>query len=85
MTKSKIGAQLYTLRDYTKTPADIAQILKKVRKIGYEVVQISAIGPIDIKELRKILDGEGLYPCSTHTGYERLLKEIENMKKMGFS
>ena len=67
MNKSKIGAQLYTLRDYTKTPNDIAQTLKKVREMGYEIVQVSALGPIDQKELKKILDGEGLYACSTHT------------------
>lgn len=79
MEKSVIGAQLYTLRDYLKTPADIAKTLKEVRRIGYSVVQLSGLGPIEPKELRKILDGEGLYPCSTHTGYERLIKETEKV------
>ncbi|OIN96499.1 xylose isomerase [Candidatus Desantisbacteria bacterium CG1_02_38_46] len=87
MTKSKIGVQLYTLRDYTKTPSDIAQTLKKVREMGYEVVEVSALGPIDPKELRKILNSEGLYACSTHAGYDTIVKEtgkvIEEHKILG--
>jgi len=87
MTKSKIGAQLYTVRDFTKTPQDIAQTLKRVREIGYEAVQISAFGAIDTKELRKILDSEGLYACSTHIGYDRVVKDtaklIEEHKILG--
>ncbi|MCK4244961.1 MAG: sugar phosphate isomerase/epimerase [Candidatus Omnitrophica bacterium] len=87
MEKSVIGAQLYTLREYLKTPAEIAKTLKEVRKIGYRVVQISGLGPIEPKELKRILDGEGLYPCSTHTGYEKIIKEpqkvIEEHKILG--
>ena len=52
MPSSVIAAQLYTLRDYTKTPADIAQTLKKVKALGYDAVQLSALGPIDPVELK---------------------------------
>jgi len=77
MTATKIGAQLYTLRDYMKTPQDIAKTLHELKKIGYQAVQVSGIGPIEPKELKKILDGEGLLACATHTGYKRLLEDIE--------
>ncbi|HCG77487.1 MAG: sugar phosphate isomerase/epimerase [bacterium (Candidatus Ratteibacteria) CG_4_10_14_3_um_filter_41_18] len=79
MVETVIGAQLYTLRDYLKTPEDIAETLKQVREIGYSVVQLSGLGPIEPKDLRKILDGEGLYPCSTHTGYEKIIKETQKV------
>jgi sugar phosphate isomerase/epimerase len=71
-----LAAQLYTLRDFTKTPADIATTFKKVRDIGYRAVQCSALGPIDPKELRKILDDTGLFCCATHIGFERMRDDM---------
>lgn len=75
MPSSRIAAQLYTLREFTKTPEDIAETMKKVRAIGYEAVQVSGMGPIDPDELRKIVDGEGLTICATHIGYDRMKNE----------
>ena len=54
------------------TPADIAQSLQKVAAIGYRAVQLSALGPIDPKELRRILDGEGLVACAAHVAFPRM-------------
>lgn len=86
-TKTQIAAQLYTLRDYLQTPEDIAKTLAKVRKIGYRIVQLSGLGKIEPKELKKILDGEGLVGNSTHTSLERLRNEtgrvIEEHKILG--
>jgi sugar phosphate isomerase/epimerase len=73
---TKIGAQLYTLRDFAKTPKDIATTLRKVREIGYEAVQLSGLGPIEARELKKILDGEGLIAGSTHTELGRLRNDL---------
>jgi sugar phosphate isomerase/epimerase len=70
--KSQIAAQLYTLREFTKTPPDIARTLARVKQIGYEAVQLSALGPIDAHELAKMLDGEGLVVCATHVSLDRL-------------
>ncbi|MDO8684766.1 MAG: sugar phosphate isomerase/epimerase [Armatimonadota bacterium] len=75
--ESKIAAQMYTLRDFTRTPADIAAAMKKVKGIGYDVVQLSALGPIDPKELKKILDCEGLTVCATHTSFDKMKNEPE--------
>jgi len=72
---SQIAAQLYTLRDHCKTPADIAASLKKVRQIGYEAVQVSGIGKIDPAELNTILKNEGLTCCVTHNSPDRLKAE----------
>jgi len=75
MSDSVIAAQLYTLRDFLKTPAEIAASLKKVREIGYKAVQVSGMGPIDPKELRKITDSEGLTICATHMAFEKFRDE----------
>jgi sugar phosphate isomerase/epimerase len=82
-----IGAQLYTLREFTKTPADIAKTMARVKKMGYNGVQCSALGPIDPKELAKILQNEGLVCLATHVPIDRLEKEapkvIEEHKRWG--
>ena len=77
MPGTVLAAQMYTLRDYARTPADIAAALKKVRAIGYEAVQISGLGPVDPAELKTIVDGEGLSICATHTSYERMRDETD--------
>jgi len=74
-----IAVQLYTLREFTKTPADISRTLKKVREIGYRAVQCSALGPIEPRELRAILDQEGLFCCATHTAFDKVRDDPQAM------
>ncbi|MEI9998167.1 MAG: hypothetical protein WDO13_02830 [Verrucomicrobiota bacterium] len=75
MTTDRIAAQLYTLRDHLKTPAETAASLKKVRAIGYRAVQVSGLGPIADAELLRILAGEGLTCCATHEPSQTILEE----------
>lgn len=79
MAGSVLGAQLYTLREFTQTPADIATTLKKVAAMGYEAVQVSGFGPIGKKELREVLDGEGLKCAATHIKFDEMRDEIERV------
>jgi len=74
-----IGAQLYTVRDFTKTPADIAKTIARVKKIGYDAVQCSALGPIEAKELAKILSNEGVQCVATHVPIARLENELSKV------
>lgn len=87
MKTNQVAAQLYTLRDFLKTPEDIATSLKKVRQIGYEAVQISGMAPISEEELIKILDGEGLTCCATHEPSNTILetpeKVVERLQALG--
>jgi len=84
---SAIAAQLYTLREFTKTPADIATTLRRVKKLGYDAVQLSALGKIDAKELAGMLQGEGLTCCATHDSLDRMrddtAKVIEDLRLWG--
>jgi sugar phosphate isomerase/epimerase len=79
MKLRQVAAQLYTCRDLLKTPADIADTLKKVRAIGYTAVQVSGMGPIPEEELVKILDGEGLTCCATHEDGNTILKDTQKV------
>jgi sugar phosphate isomerase/epimerase len=74
-----IAAQLYTLRDFTKTPADIAKTLARVKEIGYNGVQCSALGPIEPKELAKILKDNDLACVATHVKLDDLEKEPQRI------
>lgn len=69
---TQIGAQMYTIRDFCKTPADIAASCAKLSKMGYRAVQASGIGAIEPKELRKILDDNGLVCAATHRSMEQM-------------
>ncbi|MFA5865659.1 MAG: sugar phosphate isomerase/epimerase [Phycisphaerae bacterium] len=75
----QIGINLYTLQPLLKTPVEIACTLKAVREIGYPAVQVSGIGPIEPVELKKIVDDLGLVICATHTGYDDLTKNLNQI------
>ncbi len=66
MTRSLLAAQLYTVREFTQTAADLHNSLRKIREIGYTAVQVSAISPIPDAEVKAITDDLGLKICNTH-------------------
>jgi sugar phosphate isomerase/epimerase len=78
MKKNVIAAQLYTLRDFLKTPADIVSTIKKVKAMGFEAVQASGFS-YDPKEFKKLLDDEGLVCCATHEGGKDILETPEKI------
>ena len=43
---------------------------------------VSALGPIEKKELRKILDGEGLTCAATHVGFPQMRDEMDKTIEM---
>jgi sugar phosphate isomerase/epimerase len=79
MSKTQIAAQLYTVREFIKTPDDIARSMEKIREIGYEAVQISGMGPIPPAECRKLMDDNGLIVAATHIGFEAMQNETERV------
>ena len=79
MSNSVLAAQLYSVREYTKTPADIAKTLARLRKMGYTSVQLSALGRIDPHELAKLLKENGLTCCATHASVDTLRKEPQRV------
>jgi len=75
MSASVIGAQLYTLRDFLKTPDEIRLTFARVRDMGYEAVQCSALGPIEPTELKQVADDSGLKIVATHISFDRIVAE----------
>jgi sugar phosphate isomerase/epimerase len=77
--RSNIAAQLYTLREFAKTPEDLAVTLRKVRAIGYESVQVSGIGPIDPAIVKQLADENGLSICATHVSFDRMKDDFDKL------
>ena len=71
--KLPVGVQLYSVRaDCAK---DLPGTVAKVAEIGYDGVEFAGYYDYSAKDLRKILDDNGLKCCGTHTQMDTLSKE----------
>jgi sugar phosphate isomerase/epimerase len=77
MSKPVVGAQLFTLREFTKTLPDLSETMQKVAKIGYKTVQVSGVGPIDAKDIAKTAEDAGLEIATTHMGWKKFQDELD--------
>lgn len=77
MAEHVLGAQLYTVRQYCKDIKQVAETFKKVTEIGYKAVQISGFGPVDPKEVAKIVADSGLTVAATHVKWDRFLNDLD--------
>jgi sugar phosphate isomerase/epimerase len=66
--KIPVGLQLYSVRE--QCTADLPGTLAAVSKIGYRAVEYAGYYGRSAKDLRKLLDDNGLVACGTHTPYE---------------
>jgi len=83
----QIGLILYTIRDYLKSPTDIASTMEKVAKIGYRNVELAGLSGLEAKEWGKILSDNGLKCVSAHADFGAMLnnpaKETDTYKELG--
>jgi sugar phosphate isomerase/epimerase len=66
--KIPVGLQLYSLREQCKT--DLPGMLTAVSKIGYRGVEFAGYHGRSAKELRTMLDNDGIVACGTHTPFD---------------
>jgi sugar phosphate isomerase/epimerase len=92
--KNHVAAQMFTLRDFTKTEADFAESLKKISDIGYTAVQLSAVGcmngdspEVTAERAAQLLADNGLKCIATHRGVDGIIndtqKEIDFHQTLG--
>ena len=79
MSELGAGAQLYTVRDYTRTPEGVAETLRRVRAIGYRAVQVSAFGPVDPEQVAELASGHGLQIAATHFGWDEFQSDLGHL------
>jgi len=73
----KIGAQLYTLREYAKDLEGFSNTLAKVADIGYKYVQVSGTCAYDAEWLKTELEKNGLKCPLTHTAPDKISSQTE--------
>ncbi len=84
--RNPIGLQLYSVREDCKR--DLPGTIEAVAKMGYKGVEFAGYYDYTAKQLRKMLDDNGLKCCGTHTALTTLLgdeleKTIEFNKTIG--
>jgi sugar phosphate isomerase/epimerase len=71
--RAPIGLQLYSVREDCKR--DLPGTIAAVAKMGYKGVEFAGYYDRSAKQLRKMLDDDGLVCCGTHTAIDTLLKD----------
>lgn len=56
----KISLQMYTMRDFTKTPAELNNTLERLKEIGFSTLQYSVPDSFDTAEVKKMFDSVGI-------------------------
>jgi len=75
---TQLGAQMFTVREYTKNTKDLLETFAKLKGIGYDAVQVSAIGAdIPVEAVAEGLKENGLICAATHIGFGDCLKDID--------
>ena len=75
----KIGAQLYSVHNFTKTPEGFSEALKKVADIGYTSVQVSGTCAYEPEWLAEQLKSCGLTCDLTHFSLDRVCENPEKV------
>jgi len=71
--KIPIGLQLYSVR--SEAQKDLPGTIAKVAQMGYQGVEFAGYYEYKAKDIRKMLDDNGLVCCGTHTAMETLSDE----------
>ncbi len=85
----KLGAQLYSLREFTKTPEDLRQTILKCKAMGYQNVQFSGVAAMTPQIWADISRETGMEIVCTHSAFDRIVNDtdalIEEHKIFGCS
>ncbi len=77
----KLGAQFYSIRNECTTPEALYASMKKIKEIGYEIIQISGVCDIEAERLKAYSDELSLPITCTHKPYDSIVNDTENLIK----
>ena len=74
MAKIPVALQLYTVRQ--QLAQDFVGTLRQVKKIGYDLVQLTGAMPFDAPKMKEVLGDIGLLPVGIHVGGDQLQSDL---------
>ncbi len=77
----KLGAQFYSLRTECETPEALYNTMKKIKEIGYEIIQISGVCDIEAERLKAYSEELNLPITCTHKSYQMIASQTDELIK----
>jgi sugar phosphate isomerase/epimerase len=75
MIRTKLAAQLYTLRNEIKK--DFPAVLRELSKMGWAAVQIDGLHGYSAREIASVMKEVGLQTAGMHVGLERMKHDLD--------
>jgi sugar phosphate isomerase/epimerase len=75
----KLGAQFYSIRTECTTPEALYSSMKKIKEIGYDIIQISGVCDIEAERLKAYSDELALPITCTHKPYASIVEDTDNL------
>lgn len=72
----KIGVQLYTIRDFMKTPEDVRASFKRIKELGYDQAQTAGCA-IPYEDFARIAKEEKIELVGTHENFQRMIDDFD--------
>ena len=82
MSKLPVAVQVYGLRDLLQeTPERFEEVMKGVKEIGYDGVELAGLYGLDPAYIKEVLDKVGLVPISAHVPFNELMDDLDKAIK----
>ena len=82
MSKLPVAVQVYGLRDLLQdTPERFEEVMKGVKEIGYDGVELAGLYGLDPAYIKEVLDKIGLVPISAHVPFNELMDDLDKAIK----
>lgn len=75
----KLGSQFYSIRTECETPEALRNSFKVTKEQGYDIVQISAVCPIEAERLKSFIDEFSLPVPLTHQNLEAITTRTDEL------
>jgi len=74
------GVQMFTVRDHVGSKEEFKESLKKIKKIGYECLQMGVPAFMEPQEAKDLIDEIGLVSTTAYADFEKMLEDPTAIK-----